>query len=80
MLAHYPGMIDADSSTQARLVAAWFRRKRLEARLIATEVGKLFGGEPQEPVGDEIDQDLALSALGIREKRVEVKTTDGTTG
>ena len=68
MLAEYPALADAHPLVQGRLVAAWFRRKRLEARLIANEVGRLFGGEPtvQELPEDETERALALAALGIR--------------
>ena len=71
MLAEYPAYADADAATQGRLLAAWFRRKRLEARLIANEVGRLFGGQAAA-AHEEIDQATALAVLGI-----PVKETHG---
>lgn len=68
MLAEYPAYADADAATQGRLLAAWFRRKRLEARLIAQEVGRLFGGGPTGH--EEIDQTTALAMLGIPVKEI----------
>jgi hypothetical protein len=68
MLAEYPDFADAHAITQGRLVAAWGRRKRLEARLIANEVGRLFGGQPAEH--DEIDQATAIALLGIPVKEL----------
>jgi hypothetical protein len=68
MLSEYPGYADAPVVTQGRLVSAWFRRKRLEARLIAQEVGRLFGGQP---IGhEEIDQETAIALLGIPVKEL----------
>lgn len=60
--------------TQTRLVSAWFRRKRLEARLIAIEVGKLFGGASAGSAGgyEVVDEASALAALGITPKYFEV--------
>lgn len=72
MLAEYPALADAHPATQARLMAAWFRRKRLEARLIAQEVGRLFGGEPA--TADEVDQGTALALLGIPIKELHAET------
>lgn len=69
MLAEYPAYADADAATQGRLLAAWFRRKRLEARLIAQEVGRLFGGQAAGG-HDEIDQVTALAVLGIPVKEI----------
>lgn len=68
MLAEYPAYADADAATQGRLLAAWFRRKRLEARLIANEVGRLFGG--QAAGHEEMDQTTALAMLGIPVKEL----------
>lgn len=39
--------MDEDAQTQARLLGAYVRRKRFEARLIAVEVGRLFAGEKE---------------------------------
>lgn len=72
MLAEYPAFADAQPTTQGRLMAAWFRRKRLEARLIAQEVGRLFGGEPA--TADEVDQTTALAMLGIPVRELHAKT------
>lgn len=72
MLAEYPALADAHAATQGRLMAAWFRRKRLEARLIAQEVGRLFGGEPA--TADEVDQTTALAMLGIPVKELHAET------
>ena len=68
-------MADAHVLVQGRLVAAWFRRKRLEARLIANEVGRLFGGEPavQEMSESAAEQERLLASLGIAAKQVEVQ-------
>jgi len=72
MLAEYPSFVDAHAATQGRLMAAWFRRKRLEARLIAQEVGRLFGGEPTGH--EEVDQTTALAMLGISVKELHAET------
>lgn len=72
MLAEYPAFVDAHAATQGRLISAWFRRKRLEARLIANEVGRLFGGQSAE--AEEIDQATALAMLGIPVKEINAKT------
>lgn len=80
MLAEYPNMADAHPVLQGRLVGAWFRRKRLEARLIANEVGRLFGGQPQYLPDDQVDQDRALAALGLQVKYFDVRLDDATTG
>ena len=51
ILALYPQFADADAVTQTRLIGAWFRRKRLEARLIAMEVGKFSAvRQAQRPI------------------------------
>lgn len=71
MLAEYPSMIDAHAAAQSRLVAAWFRRKRLEARLIANEVGRLLGGTENANDYQQIDEDAALAALGIVPKHIQ---------
>ena len=66
--------------TQTRLVGAWFRRQRLEARLIAIEVGKLFGGSAGSPTDYEmVDEATALAALGVTPKYFEVRN-NATTG
>lgn len=44
MLAEYGGAEWADDVAQLQLTAAWVRRKKFEARLIANEVGALFSG------------------------------------
>lgn len=80
MLAEFPSMVDAHPLVQGRLVGAWFRRKRLEARLIANEVGRLFGGEPQHLPDDQVDQELALAALGLQARHFDVRLDDATTG
>lgn len=42
---------------------AWMRRKRFEARLIAVEVAKIFGGEG---AGNErVDADQLLASIGM---------------
>lgn len=69
MLAEYPALVDAHAAVQGRLMAAWFRRKRLEARLIAQEVGRLFGG----PGAEEVDQATALAMLGIPVKELHAQ-------
>jgi hypothetical protein len=42
MLAEYGGAEWADDIAQMQLVAAWVRRKRFEAKLVAVEVGNLL--------------------------------------
>jgi len=44
MLSEYGGAEWADELAQMQLTAAWVRRQKFAARLIANEVGKLFGG------------------------------------
>ena len=61
MLAVYPGL-EADVATQARLLGAYVRRKQFEARLIALEVGKLFGSST-EP--ERVSEEQILSLMGI---------------
>ena len=75
MLALYPQFADADAAIQARLMGAWFRRKQLEARLIAVEVGKLLGGASTGSAGgyEMIDESAALAALGVTPKRFDVR-------
>lgn len=85
MLAHYPQFADADNAIQARLMGAWFRRKQLEARLIAVEVGKLFGGASTSSATgsatgyEMIDEATALAALGVTPKYFDVRD-NATTG
>jgi hypothetical protein len=79
MLALYPQFADADATTQTRLIGAWVRRKQLEARLIAVEVGKLFGGGAAPGGYEMIDESAALAALGVVPKRFDVRD-DATTG
>jgi hypothetical protein len=64
---------------QGRLVAAWFRRKRLEAQLIANAVGRLFGGGEQ-PGYEAIDEQAALAAVGVTPKYVGPGTDHATAG
>ena len=78
MLALYPQFADADAAIQARLMGAWFRRKQLEARLIAVEVGKLFGGGAAPGGYEMIDEGAALAALGVTPKRFDVRDNDKT--
>lgn len=80
ILALYPQFADADAVTQTRLIGAWFRRKRLEARLIALEVGKLFGASAGSATDYEmVDESAALAALGITPKHFDVRD-NATTG
>ena len=80
ILALYPQFADADAMTQTRLIGAWFRRKRLEARLIAMEVGKLFSGSAGSATDYEmVDESAALAALGITPKHFDVRD-NATTG
>jgi hypothetical protein len=64
MLAEWPAAAAwADAGAQSRLVAAWLRRKRIEARLIAAEVGRLFAG-----AGDDhqrVSESDMLAMLGV---------------
>jgi hypothetical protein len=78
MLALYPQMADADALTQTRLINAWFRRQQLAARLIAIEVGQLFGGASTGSAGgyEMIDEDAALAALGVTPKRFDVRDNE----
>jgi hypothetical protein len=41
---------------------AYVRRKRFEARMIAAEVGKLFGGEQQQ---ERVSSDEMLRMMGV---------------
>ncbi len=47
------------------MLLAWLRRKRLEARLIATEVGRLFAGDSKKRVHQMADPDRFLAQMGI---------------
>jgi len=77
MLAVYPSMVDAHPVTQGQLVGAWFRRKRLEARMVANELAKVFGAtEPDVLPDDEVD----ISALGFSVKQIDLRQNDATTG
>ena len=77
MLAVYPGITHAYPVTQAQLVAAWFRRKRMEARMIANELARVFGAtEPDVVPDDEVD----ISTMGFSVKRIDVRQDDATTG
>lgn len=79
MLAVYPGMAGAHPVTQAQLVGAWFRRKRMEARMVANELARVFGAESQQELS-EGDQDPAtLADLGFSVKRIDVRPDDATT-
>ena len=80
ILALYPQFADADAMTQTRLIGAWFRRKRLEARLIAIEVGKLFGPSTSSGADYEmVDEAAALAAVGVTPKYYDVRD-NATTG
>lgn len=72
-MAIHPAYVDAPASTQSRLVAAWFRRKRLEARLVANEVGRMLGGAADTGGYDMIDEASALAALGVTPKHYDVR-------
>lgn len=45
------------------LVLAYVRRKRFEARLIAAEVGRLFGGKEKQQ--ERISSDEMLHMMGV---------------
>jgi hypothetical protein len=45
-----------------RLLAAWVRRKRFEARLVALEVGKLFSGAADQ---DRVSEGEMWAMMGI---------------
>lgn len=62
MLSTFPA-VDGDAIAQARLLAAWVRRKRFEARLVALEVGKLFASEPENEYVSEAE---ILARAGIK--------------
>jgi len=52
------------------LLRSWVRRKRFEARLIANEVGQLFGGSVgSTPTGntsaDRVHPDQMLQLMGV---------------
>ncbi len=68
MLAVYPAWVEADPQTQARLVAAWARRKRFEARILVIELAKMFGGEGGEGSSGEyqrVSPDELMRIAGI---------------
>lgn len=49
MVAVYPGLVDmarVDGVGVVRLTGAYWRRKRLEARLIAAELAQVLAGGP----------------------------------
>jgi len=51
------------------LTTSYWRRKRFEARLVALEVGKLFGGEPGQEI---VSEDELLARAGIQPVRVVI--------
>lgn len=81
MLATYPGLDADDDMAQQRLLLAWFRRKRLEARILANEVRRMLvgdgGGNGYEWVADEDD---ALAQMGITPKHVDLREKNATPG
>ena len=65
MLALYPGLA-LDEIGQARIAAAWVRRKRFEARLLALELGMLLAGSvSRETAGGRVPAQQMLRTLGI---------------
>lgn len=62
MWAHYPGA-ELDSVGQLRLAGAYWRRKRLEARLVAYELARLLQGGTS-PRHDRIAADDMFARLG----------------
>ena len=63
MLSEYGGAAWIDEMAAADLLLAYVRRKRFEARLIAAEVGRLFGGKDKQK--DRISADDMLDLMGI---------------
>ena len=64
MLALYPG-VELDAIGQQRIAAAWIRRKRFEARLIALEMGLLLAGSVSKETNDRMPGHQMLSRLGF---------------
>lgn len=64
MAAEWPQYAEADKHTQERLALAWMRRKRFEARLVASEVSRLFVSDDNERVPAE----QLLAEVGIEQE------------
>ncbi|MBK8772654.1 MAG: hypothetical protein IPM06_19815 [Rhizobiales bacterium] len=62
MIAVYP-TIDGDALTQTRLLGAWVRRKRFEARLVALEVAKMFSGTADP---ERVSEEQMWAEMGIK--------------
>ena len=62
MRAHYPGA-ELDNVGQLRLAGAYWRRKRLEARLVAYELARLLQGSTSTR-NDRIAADDMFARLG----------------
>ena len=69
MLCEHPAFADAPPPTRDRLAAAWMRRKRFEAQLIALAVGRLLTGAPaasETAMGEADEAFLALAGIGVK--------------
>ena len=81
MLATYPAGIADDDMAQQRLLLAWFRRQRLEARLLANEIRRLFVGDGGSSKYEWVDDEAAaLSRMGVKPKHVDLRENHATPG
>lgn len=62
--AEYGGAAWIDEVAAGELLTAYVRRKRFEARLIAAEVGRLFGGRERQQQ-ERISSDELLRMMGV---------------
>lgn len=65
MLSEYGGAEWADEQARTQLLAHWVQRKRFEARLIAVEVSKIFGGDGEAGGQERIQGHELLAMAGI---------------
>jgi hypothetical protein len=63
IVAEYGGAAWIDEVAAGDLLLAYVRRKRFEARLIASEVGRLFGG--REKQSERVSPDELLKMMGV---------------
>lgn len=61
--AEYGGAAWVDEVAAGELLTAYVRRKRFEARLIAAEVGRLFGGKEKQQ--ERVSSDDLLRMMGV---------------
>lgn len=63
--AEYGGAAWVDEVAAGELLTAYVRRKRFEARLIAAEVGRLFGGKEKQQQQERVSSDDLLRMMGV---------------